>query len=316
VPADAPAIAVVIPTRGRESRLAFALESLAGQLEPGSFEVIVVRDGDAEPPFAEAPEGLAVRFLTRPGVAGPTAKRNLGWRASTAPVVAFTDDDCRAAPGWLRALLDAGAQEAIVQGRTEPDPDEVHLLHPLARTVSVSEATGWYETCNIAYPRELLERLGGFDERFGFGGEDTDLAWRAIEAGAEPRFADEALVWHAVLTRSPARALAEATRWNDLPAVVRRHPGLRESLYLRHFWNPEHFGIALAALGWGVLGRRAPALAAAATVPYLAARLNWRQPHPRRLARGLATLPLLAAVDAAEVIARLPAAARNRVAVL
>ena len=39
----------------------------------------------------------------------------------------------------------------------------------------------------MAYPRALLERLGGFDEAYDFGGEDTDLAWRAIEAGAEPR---------------------------------------------------------------------------------------------------------------------------------
>ena len=316
MPRDAPAIAVVIPTRGRESRLAFALESLAGQLDPGRLEVIVVRDGDAPPPFAEPPDGLEVRFLTRPGVAGPTAKRNLGWRAASAPVIAFTDDDCRASPGWLAALLEAGADEAIVQGRTDPDPDEAHLLHPLARTVTVAGPTGWFETCNIAYPRALLERLGGFDERFGFGGEDTDLAWRAIEAGERPRFADAALVWHAVLTRSPAQALAEATRWNDLPAVVRRHPGLRDSLYLRHFWSGEHFGVALAALGWAVFGRRAPALAALATVPYLGSRLNWRQPHPRRLARGVATLPLLAAADAAEVAARLPAAVRNRVALL
>jgi len=306
----------VIPTRGRESRLAFALESLAGQLPVDRLEVVVVRDGDAEPPFAEPPDGLAVRFLTRPGVAGPTAKRNVGWRATSAPVIAFTDDDCRAAPGWLASLLEAGAGEVIVQGRTEPDPDEAHLLHPLARTVGVSGPSGWFETCNIAYPRSILERLGGFDERFGFGGEDTDLAWRAIEAGERPHFADSALVWHAVLTRSPARALTEAARWNDLPAVVRRHPGLRDSLYLRHFWSGEHFGIALAALGWAAAGRRAPALAAAATVPYLAARLNWREPHPRRLARGIATLPLLAAVDATEVAARLPAAIRNRVAVI
>jgi glycosyltransferase involved in cell wall biosynthesis len=308
---------VVIPTRGREQRLAFALESLAGQLDdPGEFEVVVVRDRDAGPPFAQAPAGVRVRSLTLPGIAGPTAKRNLGWRATEAPVVAFTDDDCRAADGWLRGLLEAGEPGSFVQGRTEPDPDEVHLMHPLSRTVSVGEPNGWFETCNMAYPRELLDRLGGFDERFGFGGEDTDLAWRAIEAGAQPRFAEGALVWHAVVSRSPLGALGDALRWNDLPALVGRHPGLREHLYAGHFWNAEHMGLAVAAGGWLAFRRRAPLLAAAATVPYLAARLNWRQPHPRRLARGLATLPLLAAVDAAETLARIPSAVRNRVAVL
>ena len=64
------------------------------------------------------------------------------------------------------------------------------------------------------------------------------------------------------------------------------------------------------------LARRAPALAALAAVPYLSARLNWREPHPRRLARALATMPLFATFDAIEVAARLPAAVRHRVAVL
>jgi GT2 family glycosyltransferase len=316
VPADSPEIAVVIPTRDREARLAFALESLAGQLDPSRFEVIVVRDGDAEGPFAQPPDGINVRFLTRPGVAGPTAKRNVGWRATSAPVVVFTDDDCRASPGWLAAMLAAAQCDELVQGRTEPDPDEIHLLHGLARSMWVESATGWFETCNIAYRRELLERLDGFDESFGFGGEDTDLAWRAIEAGVRPAFAEEALVWHAVMSRSLNKALGEAVRWNDLPAVVRRHRGLRDALYLRHFWSKHHMGIVTAAVGWALFGRRARVLAVVATLPYLDSRLNWRHRHLRRLVRGLMTLPVLALVDAAEVVARIPSAIRNRVAVL
>ena len=51
-------------------------------------------------------------------------------------------------------------------------------------------------------------------------------------------------------------------------------------------------------------------------VPYLSARLNWREPHPRRIARALATMPLFAALDAIEVAARLPAAIRHRAAVI
>jgi GT2 family glycosyltransferase len=312
----APEIAVVIPTRGREARLAFALESLAGQLEPGRFEVLVVRDADAREPFAIPPPDLRVRYLTLPDVAGPTPKRNLGWRATAASLVAFTDDDCRAAPGWLAALLDADAgPDVFLQGRTAPDPDERHLLHGLARSVDVPGPGGWFETCNMAYPRELLDRLGGFDEAFGFGGEDTDLAWRAIEAGAEPRFVGGALVWHAVVSRTVGRAVADATRWRDLPAVVARHPGLHDWLHRRHFWNREHMAIAIALAGVPLV-RRAPALAGLAAVPYLSARINWREPHPRRIARALATVPLFAALDAIEVAARLPAAIRHRAPVL
>lgn len=100
---------MVVPTRGRETRLAFGLEALAAQTLPGErFEVIVVRDEDAEPPLVQAPEGPDVRFLALPGVTGPTAKRNLGWRETRPPLIAFTDDDCRPSPGWLEGLLAAG----------------------------------------------------------------------------------------------------------------------------------------------------------------------------------------------------------------
>lgn len=314
-----PQIAVVIPTRGRETRLAFALEALAAQtLDRAAFEVLVVRDEDASGPYAEPPLGLSVRYLTRPGSAGPAAKRNLGWRATQAPLVAFTDDDCRAATGWLEELLRAAdADSVFVQGRTEPDPDEVHLLHGLARSQKVVEASGWFETCNMAYPRPLLERLGGFDEAFTFGGEDTDLAWRAIEAGGEARFADQALVWHAVISRTLRTALRDATRWNELPAAVARHPRLRTALHRGAFWNKAHLRLPLTLLGIGFAGwRRSWALALAALLPYAALRVNWRQPHPRRLARQLLLLPMWAAVDGTEIAARLPAAVRHRVLVI
>jgi GT2 family glycosyltransferase len=310
-------IAVVIPTRRRETRLAFALEALAAQrLDRSRFEVIVVRDGDAAPPFAQPPPELPVRFLERPGVAGPTAKRNVGWRASSAPLIAFTDDDCRAHPAWLEELLTANpGPEAFMQGRTEPDPDEHHLLHGFARSQQINGLSGWYETCNMAYPRDLLERLGGFDESLPFGGEDTDLAYRAMEAGARPEYVDDALVWHAVMHRSLVRALREATSWSQMSGVVARHPELRRSLYLGVFWRKSHAALLLA-LAAVPLARRRPALAAAAVLPYLELRVNWRAPTSRRLARRLATLPAWAAIDGVEVASRLPAAARNRTLVL
>ena len=177
---------MVIPTARRETRLAFALEALASQtLAPERFEVVVVRADDPGP-TTDAPDGLNVTFLSAPPGAGAAAGRNIGWRAAAAPLVAFTDDDCRPAPEWLERLLDAAGEdgERILQGRTEPDPDERVRLHGLATTQTIVGPTPWYQTCNIAYPRALLERLDGFDERFD-GGEDADLGLRAVEGGAQ-----------------------------------------------------------------------------------------------------------------------------------
>jgi glycosyltransferase involved in cell wall biosynthesis len=311
-----PEIAVVIPTRRRETRLAFALEALAGQsVDRDRFEVIVVRDGDAQAPLAGAPDGLEVRFLTRPGMAGPTAKRNVGWRAASAPLVAFTDDDCRPAPGWLAALLAVsradGERDAFIQGRTEVDPAERHLLFGLARSLTITAPSPWHETCNIAYPRRLLDRLGGFDESYTFGGEDTDLGIRAIETGAERRFAPEALVWHAVLASPLYRTVRSVGKLETLPLVVSRHPEQRRHLFLRMFRNRSHFGILLAALGM-LAARRHPRAAIAAAAPYVAMNVDPRNLRPRGLARQALHLPARALVDASETASLIRSGIRHR----
>jgi GT2 family glycosyltransferase len=312
-----PEIAVVIPTRGRETRLAFALEALAEQtLDRDRFEVIVVRASDGgDAPHAEAPDGLQARFRDS-AVAGTAVQRNLGWRDSNAPLIAFTDDDCRPAPGWLESILGADpGGETIVIGPTEPDPEERHLLHGLARTINNPEPSGWYETCNIAYPRELLERVGGFDESIAFLGEDADLGMRARKAGARVEFVHDALVWHAVHWRNLPMALRDVAKRSSRPAIVARHRELRGALWHGVFTDRDHARLLLAVAGLTLL-RRAPALAALACVPYVKHHLDPSGLTPWRLLRFPVRLLSIAAVDSAETLAFAASSVRHRVLVL
>jgi len=309
-----PEIAVIIPTRQRETRLAFALDALAEQtLASDRFEVIVVRDSDAHPPLACAPAGLRARFMTNSGVSGPTAKRNLGWRATSAKLVAFTDDDCRPSPDWLdRLLREAGGPDVFLQGRTEPDPDERHRQTLFDRSREITAPSDWYPACNIAYPRALLESLDGFDEAFWFGGEDTDLGLRARADGARLAYVPDALVWHAVLVRSLPDALRDASRWPSLPLVVARHPSQRRAVYGRFFWKRSHASLLVAAAGT-LMWRRSRLVAASAALPYLKQSLDLTQLTPRRTLRQLIHLPARALVDAVEIVATARAAIRHRV---
>ena len=307
---------MVIPTRRRETRLAFALEALAAQtLEASRFEVVVVRSEDlAGEPTTPAPGGLEVRDVWSP-VAGTAAQRNAGWRAARAPLVAFTDDDCRAEPGWLAALLAATEDGVIVQGRTEPDPDERHLLHGLARTIVNVHESGWYETCNILYARSLLERLGGFDESFDFLGEDADLGLRARREGARLRFSDEARVWHAVHWRNLGDALRDARKRGTWPAIVARYPEQRERLWLGLFTERDHsrLVLALAALP---LARRAPLVSALAWLPFARHHFDRSRITPWGLARYPGNVAAKALVGTAEIAALLASSARHRALVL
>ncbi len=272
----APEVSVVVPTRDRAQRLSGLLRSLRGQtIAPARFEVIVVDDGsrDRTPLLLREAAGRSDLSLTsvRLEGRGPAAARNVGWRSARAALIAFTDDDCEAAPGWLAAMLRrAGTSEAaVVQGPTVPMPWEHHRRGVLSRTRSIPLPSPWFETCNILYPRAMLETLGGFDEAFPDAlGEDTDLGWRALEAGARHAFAPDAVVYHAIDRLSLREHLRTALRGPDAVLVFKRHPELRKrTIRYGAFRNPAHANLLLAVAGVAA-SRRAPA-AAALSAPYV-----------------------------------------------
>jgi GT2 family glycosyltransferase len=315
----APEIAVVVPAHGRPLRLRWLLNALEEQtLARGRFEVLVAAEQEQLLRVA-AEHPLGARAVRAPG-SGPAARRNAAWRAAAAPLVAFTDDDCRPPAEWLERLLAAAAAHpgAVVQGATRPDPDELALRHrsPHARTQEIEPPTAFGQTCNIAYPREALERLGGFDESFPLAaGEDTDLLLRARADGRELVAAPGALTFHAVEPGSLREAVAGAWRWRDLPLTVARHPGVRRELFARVFWKPSHARLLLALAAVGA-GRRRPLLAAALAAPWLAVHAARYGRSPRGVARALAELPRHGLVDAAEVAAMARGSVRHRTLVL
>ena len=176
-------------------RLRWLLNALEEQTLPRERWEVVVGHDSAGPeteellrthPLAEA--GVLRHVTLAPGSAPPGRNRNAAWRMSQAPIVAFTDDDCRPPPDWLANALAAAQRHpgAIVQGSTMPDPDEgkIGRLATFHRTQSIWPPRPWAQACNIVYPREVLERVGGFPEDM-YVGEDTALAEVARATGDE-----------------------------------------------------------------------------------------------------------------------------------
>lgn len=257
--AGAPAVTVVFATRDRAGRLPALLASLRAQtLARERFEVVAVDDGsrDGTPQLlaeTDAAGDLALRVIRHERSRGPATARNAGWRAARAPLVAFTDDDCTVAPAWLEAGLAAWEEdpERIVQGRTDPAPDELDRRGPFSRTLTIHQLGPHYQTCNVFYPRALLERVGGFDEQAfrGLSAEDADLAWRCLESGATSRFAPKAQVFHAVHELGPRAHLRVAWRWHEAVALIARHPSQRATLTYRVFWKGTHYLLFRALVG-------------------------------------------------------------------
>jgi hypothetical protein len=172
----------------------------------------------------------------------------------------------------------------------------------------------WFQTCNIAYPRALLERLGGFDESFWeAAGEDTDLGWRAVEAGARVVYEPAAFNWHAVHDPGAWALIRGSQKWRLIVRNVKRHPQLRASLHRGVFWKPAHERLALSLVGVGLaVHARRTTWVAAALAPYLALHRTQHGSY----AGTLAALPAHAALDAAEVVAMLRGSVEARTLML
>jgi len=215
-----PAVSVVVPTCGRPDLLRRCVAALEAQsLASDAYEIIVVDD-----------------TLSR---RGPAATRNIGWRRARAPIVAFTDGDTIPHRDWLACGLAAFAPGIdAVTGR---------IMMPLPATPTDYERNeqglerAAFVTANCFVRREVLMRLGGFDESFRLPWrEDSDLHFRLLEAGSVIARAPDALVVHPV-GPAPWGVSRRAPRWDYYVVVA--------ALAASPFWPP-----ALAI--WAVLTAR------------------------------------------------------------
>lgn len=211
-----PTLSVILPTYNRVALLPNAIAALLRQTAPSdSYEIVVVdnnsNDGTSDAVAAIGDPRLRVIREPRQGL---SYARNAGLEAARAPIVAFTDDDVEAAPGWVGTIvsaLDAHPQVDGVGGRVLPAwtrqrPSWLTREHwaPLAlqdhgdgrRLFDRSRPTGLVGA-NVAFRRGVFGRIGLFSKdvqriKDGIGStEDHDLLSRLYTAGGrmlyEPR---------------------------------------------------------------------------------------------------------------------------------
>lgn len=205
-----PRVSVIVPTCNRSAQLRECLTALSLQTYPhADFEVLVVDDG-SEPPIEDVVRAfgstLDVRVI-RQARQGPAAARNTGVASARGVVIAFTDDDCLAAPDWLERLLARldGAGELLVGGRVVNALNDnmfastSQLIHEMAyeHHNADGEQPQFFASNNMALDANSLVRLGGFDPAFRMASEDRDLCARWHESGRALVYAPDAEVAHA-----------------------------------------------------------------------------------------------------------------------
>lgn len=198
---DASPVSLVIPGRNAAGTIRACLEAVVPLLESTALhEIIFVDDGstDETPQIVGEYPVRCIRGLGR----GPGAARNLGWRAATSPLVWFVDSDCVAEPEALDRLLPHLDDPQVggvsgSYGNMRPDSLLACLIHEeiIARHRRMGPRVNFAATFNVIYRRAVLERIGGFDERF-LKGQDAELSWRVLAAGYTLGFEFESRVHH------------------------------------------------------------------------------------------------------------------------
>jgi O-antigen biosynthesis protein len=195
-------VSVVVCTRNGERTLRMCLEGVA-RLEYPDFEVIVVNDGstDATPKIAQ---DSGFRLVTTEWH-GLGSARNTGMKAARGEIVAYLDDDAWPDPHWLSYLVRTleNTDHAAVGGPNIGPPVDGLVAdcvanapgaptHVLLSDLEAEHLPG----CNMAFRKERLEEIGGFDPRFRAAGDDVDICWRLQERGLSLGFHPSAMVWH------------------------------------------------------------------------------------------------------------------------
>jgi len=243
-----PRVSVVVCAYNAERTMDRCLASLAALNYP-DYEVIVVNDGSRDRTLQISESHGFCHIISQPNK-GLSVARNVGAEAATGEIVAYTDSDCVADPDWLVYLvakMEAG-ELAACGGPNFPPPED--SLIPAAVAVSPGgpthvlisdEVAEHIAGCNMAFRRDVLLQLGGFDPIYRAAGDDVDICWRFQDAGWAIGFSAAAIVWH--FRRNTVRAyLAQQRGYGKAEALVySKHP-FRFNLFGQAKWLGRIYG--------------------------------------------------------------------------
>jgi glycosyltransferase involved in cell wall biosynthesis len=283
-----PEVSVLIASDRVRTLLPECLRSLQQDARGGgpTLEVVVCSNE------APAVDGFSIPVRWAAADAGnPARRRNTAAGAARGSLFAFLDDDATVEPGWLAAGASA-LREADIAGGPDPGPLDApygeRLANLLLATPGIGSGVPAHEwnprggpvrrphdvaLCNLFVRRQTFERLGGFDESFGYIGEDTDFVRRALDAGARVVLDPAARVRHR-RRAFPGPYLAQRWRYRvKTGRLLVEKPGLHARGRVAAF-----LAAAYAVLTWALsfpIWRRDPALFPAVPFAFAAHHLTY-----------------------------------------
>ena len=198
-----PMVSAVICAYNAADTLDDCLTSLERLTYP-DYEIILVNDGSRDRTSEIGHSHPRVRVIDIPN-RGLSAARNVGLAAARGEIVAYTDADTRVDRDWLTFLVQPFLVSNVVGsgGPNVVPPDDSPIAQCIARApggpthVLLDDRTAEHVPgCNMAFRRDALLAIGGFNPIYLRAGDDVDVSWRLQGRGWTIGFASAALVWH------------------------------------------------------------------------------------------------------------------------
>ena len=229
-----PRVSVVVCAYNAERTMDSCLASLEKLTYP-DYEVIVVNDGSTDRTLEISEAYPYCRIISQENK-GLSVARNVGAEAASGEIVAYTDSDCVADPDWLNYLVGTMETKGFAAcGGPNFSPTETSLM-PEAVAVSPGapchvllddEIAEHIAGCNMAFRRDVLLGIGGFDPIFRAAGDDVDICWRLQDAGYQIGYSAAGFVWH--------------FRRNTVKAYIGQQKGYGKAEALVYGKHPQRF---------------------------------------------------------------------------
>jgi glycosyltransferase involved in cell wall biosynthesis len=232
-----PKVSVVVCAYNAARTLPECLRSL-GEVNYPDYEVILVDDGSKDNTPEIAADFPSIQYVRQTNQ-GLSVARNVGAEHATGEIIAYTDADCVADADWLRCLVQAmESQQVDAIGGPNITP---HSDGWSAQCVAASPGNPSHVMlddsraehipgCNMAFRRDALLRLGGFDPQYRQAGDDVDMCWRLLDEGGSIGYAAGGFVWH--------------HRRETVGAYLEQQIGYGKAEALLHFKHPQRFSVA------------------------------------------------------------------------
>ncbi len=231
------------------------------------FTEVVVIDNASIDGAADLAESRGYRVIRMGENAGFARAVNRGWQAAATEWVAILNSDVELDACWLDRLAGGVGESAFATGmildaaRRDVIDGTYDLVSRAAcawraghgapasegrlpSTVAITSGTA------CVFRRDILERLGGFDERYGSYLEDVDLGLRCMREGLAGAYVPDAIAYH--------HGSATLGRWN--PQVVRLIARNQLLLIARHYdralFRSCFWPIVAGQLLWGLVALR------------------------------------------------------------